>query len=54
MVSRSRIYAKEVVVYAHHHMLSRLSSILAKELLHGQRVVVVRCEEICMSGVLVR
>lgn len=39
---------------ARHHMLGRLSSILAKELLHGQRVVVVRCEEICMSGGLVR
>lgn len=39
---------------ARHHMLGRLASILAKELLHGQRVVVVRCEEICMSGGLVR
>lgn len=27
---------------------------LAKELLNGQRVVVVRCEEICLSGGLVR
>jgi len=41
-------------VDARHHMLGRLASILAKELLHGQRVVVVRCEEICMSGGLVR
>lgn len=54
MVSGSGICAKEVVVDARHHMLGRLSSILAKELLHGQRVVVVRCEEICMSGGLVR
>jgi len=41
-------------VDARHHMLGRLASILAKELLHGQRLVVVRCEEICMSGGLVR
>lgn len=54
MVSGSGICAKEVVVDARHHMLGRLSSILAKELLHGQRVVVVRCEEICLSGGLVR
>ena len=39
---------------ARHHMLGRLASILAKELLNGQKVVVVRCEEICMSGGLVR
>ncbi|CAN6487216.1 unnamed protein product [Victoria cruziana] len=35
-------------------MLGRLASILAKELLNGQRIVVVRCEEICLSGGLVR
>nr|XP_043618891.1 60S ribosomal protein L13a-1 [Erigeron canadensis] len=54
MVNGSGICAKEVVVDARHHMLGRLSSILAKELLNGQRVTVVRCEEICLSGGLVR
>ncbi|KAF3624263.1 60S ribosomal protein L13a-4 [Capsicum annuum] len=54
MVSGSGISAKRIVVDARHHMLGRLSSILAKELLNGQRVVVVRCEEICLSGGLVR
>ncbi|XP_073283666.1 large ribosomal subunit protein uL13y-like [Primulina huaijiensis] len=54
MVSGSGICAKIVVVDARHHMLGRLSSILAKELLNGQKVVVVRCEEICLSGGLVR
>jgi large subunit ribosomal protein L13Ae len=48
------VRAKRIVVDAHHHMLGRLSSIIAKELLNDQRVVVVRCEEICMSGGLVR
>nr|GMD66971.1 60S ribosomal protein L13a-4-like [Ipomoea batatas] len=54
MVSGSGICARRVVVDARHHMLGRLASILAKELLNGQRVVVVRCEEICLSGGLVR
>ncbi|KAI9180446.1 hypothetical protein LWI29_019157 [Acer saccharum] len=54
MVSGSGICAKRVVVDARHHMLGRLASVLAKELLNGQKVVVVRCEEICMSGGLVR
>ncbi|KAM3259063.1 hypothetical protein ACQJBY_050691 [Aegilops geniculata] len=35
-------------------MLGRLASIVTKELLNRQRVVVVRCEEICMSGGLIR
>ncbi|XP_011041875.1 PREDICTED: 60S ribosomal protein L13a-1-like [Populus euphratica] len=54
MVSGSGICVKRVVVDARHHMLGRLASIIAKELLNGQRVVVVRCEEICISGGLVR
>uniref|UniRef100_A0A0E0GTY9 Uncharacterized protein n=1 Tax=Oryza nivara TaxID=4536 RepID=A0A0E0GTY9_ORYNI len=54
MVSGSGVCAPRVVVDARHHMLSRLASIIAKELLNGKRVVVVRCEEICMSGGLVR
>ncbi|VFQ86309.1 unnamed protein product [Cuscuta campestris] len=54
MVSESGICARRVVVDARHHMLGRLASILAKELLNGQHVVVVRCEEICQSGGLVR
>ncbi|XP_039056642.1 60S ribosomal protein L13a-4-like [Hibiscus syriacus] len=54
MVLGSGIYAKRVIVDARHCMLGRLASILAKELLNCQKVVVVRCEEICMSGGLVR
>ncbi|KAG4210133.1 hypothetical protein ERO13_A02G025701v2 [Gossypium hirsutum] len=53
MVSVSGICAKRVAVSARHHIPGRLASILAKELLNGQKLVVVRCEEICMSGVLV-
>ncbi|KAM7264127.1 hypothetical protein ACFE04_001810 [Oxalis oulophora] len=54
MVSGSGICAKSVLVDARHHMLGRLASVVAKELLNGQKVIVVRCEEICMSGGLVR
>ena len=54
MVSGSGICSKRVVVDARHHMLGRLASIVAKELLNGQKVVIVRCEEICLSGGLVR
>ncbi|KAL6637878.1 hypothetical protein ACP70R_025450 [Stipagrostis hirtigluma subsp. patula] len=54
MVSGSGVCARRIVVDARHHMLGRLASIVAKELLNGQKVVVVRCEEICMSGGLVR
>ena len=32
------------------HLLGRLASIVAKQLLVGQKVVVVRCEELNMSG----
>ncbi len=39
MVTGSGLCAKVVVVDARHHMLGRLASILAKELLNGLRVV---------------
>ncbi|KAJ4945395.1 hypothetical protein NE237_022049 [Protea cynaroides] len=54
MVSGSAICARRVVVDARHHMLGRFASILANELLNGQKVVVLWCGEICLSGILVR
>jgi large subunit ribosomal protein L13Ae len=54
MLSGSGMCAKHIVVDMRHHMLGRLSSIIAKELLNDQKVVVVRCEEICLSVGLVR
>jgi large subunit ribosomal protein L13Ae len=53
MVSGSGMCTKHIVVDARHHMLGHLSSIIAKELLNDQKVVVVRCEEICLSVGLV-
>eukprot|EP00054_Salpingoeca_dolichothecata_P036948 m.9320 g.9320 ORF g.9320 m.9320 type:complete len:202 (+) comp7170_c0_seq1:50-655(+) len=44
------VFDKTIIVDARGHLLGRLASILAKELLSGQRVAVVRCEEINMSG----
>jgi len=43
-----------VVVDCRGHMLGRLASVLAKQLLSGQHVVCVRCEEINISGGMVR
>lgn len=39
-----------VVIDGKGHLLGRLASIVARELLNGQEVVVVRCEEIDISG----
>merc|ERR1712216_427030 len=38
------------VIDCKNHLLGRLASIIAKELLCGQRVVCVRCEDINISG----
>ena len=42
--------AKPVVIDGKNHLLGRLSSTIAKQLLNGQKVVVVRCEDINISG----
>jgi hypothetical protein len=46
MVSGSGVCAKRIMVDARHHMLGRLSSVIAKELLNGQKAIVVHYEEI--------
>ena len=43
-----------VHIDARDHLLGRLASVVAKELLAGQHVVVVRCDELCVSGSIVR
>ncbi|CDU19221.1 ribosomal protein L13, variant [Plasmodium yoelii 17X] len=48
------MYKKEYVIDCKGHMLGRLASIIAKELLNGQRIVAVRCEDIDISGSLYR
>merc|ERR1712173_238642 len=39
-----------IVIDARGHLLGRLAALVAKTILQGQRVVVVRCEEINISG----
>ena len=46
--------SKTVVVDARGHMLGRLASVVAKQLLTGNHIVVVRAEEAVLSGGLVR
>ncbi|KAG0057607.1 60S ribosomal protein L16B [Gryganskiella cystojenkinii] len=46
----SRSFEKVVVIDGKGHLLGRLASIVAKQALTGQRVVVVRCEELNVSG----
>lgn len=40
----------QVVIDGKGHLLGRLASIVAKQLLNGQKVVVVRCEALNISG----
>ena len=48
------MFTKEILIDAKGHLMGRLASTVAKELITGQRVVVVRCEEIIRSGSLYR
>lgn len=46
------MFDKEVVIDAKGHLMGRLAALVAKELLSGQRVVLVRAEEVLLSGIL--
>jgi len=41
---------KHIIIDGRGHLNGRLASVVAKHILNGQRIVVVRCEEIEMSG----
>ena len=43
-------FEKVVIIDGKGHLMGRLASIVAKSLLQGQRIAVVRCEEINVSG----
>jgi len=47
-------FNKPVIVDGRGHLVGRLASVIAKQLLNGQKVVVVRCEELNISGALYR
>lgn len=42
--------AFQVVIDGKGHLLGRLASIVAKQLLNGQKIVIVRCEALNISG----
>jgi len=44
----------EIVVDAKDHLVGRLASIVAKQLLEGKRVTLVRCEKLTQSGKFIR
>lgn len=44
------MFEKEIVIDGRGHLVGRLASKVAKEILRGQRVVVVRCEAMNLSG----
>ena len=48
------MFEKETIIDCKGHLLGRLSSVIAKEILNGQKVVCVRCEAINISGPLYR
>merc|ERR1712184_126905 len=47
-------FQSEVVIDCRGHILGRLASTVAKEMLSGQKIVLVRCEELNISGELFR
>ena len=48
------VLEKPILIDCRDHMHGRLCSIVAKELLAGQKIILVRCEEMIISGSLVR
>jgi large subunit ribosomal protein L13Ae len=48
------MFEKEVVIDGRGHMFGRLASVVAKQLISGQRVTIVRCDKVNISGSLFR
>jgi large subunit ribosomal protein L13Ae len=48
------MFEKEVIIDGRGHLMGRLASVVAKHILNGQRIVVVRTESINISGSLFR
>jgi large subunit ribosomal protein L13Ae len=53
-IKSTAMFEKQIVVDGKDHILGRLASYVAKELINGQRIVVVRAERIILSGSLFR
>jgi len=48
------MFEKEIIIDGRAHITGRLASKVAHELLRGQRLVIVRCEKLVLSGSLFR
>jgi len=48
------VLEKPIVIDCRDHLHGRLCSIVSKELLAGQKIILVRCEEMVISGSLIR
>ena len=48
------MFKKEIIIDGKDHLKGRLASYIAKQILNGQRVTVVRCELVNISGSLFR
>ena len=48
------VLEKPILIDCRDHLHGRLCSVVAKELLAGQKIILVRCEEMVISGSLVR
>merc|ERR1719240_2047740 len=48
------MFEKEIIVDGRGHLVGRLASMIAHQLLVGQKIVVVRCEALVYSGSLFR
>jgi large subunit ribosomal protein L13Ae len=46
------MFEKQIVIDGKQHLVGRLAAVIAKELLNGQRIVLVRAEELVKSGPL--
>merc|ERR1712119_25046 len=51
---KEKMFEKQIVIDGKQHLIGRLAAVVAKELLNGQKIVVVRAEEILKSGALHR
>merc|ERR1711934_1203678 len=52
--SSRRMFEKLIVIDCRGHLLGRLASFVAKEALAGQKIMLVRCEELNISGSFIR
>ena len=48
--NNTMVLTKTKIIDGRDHLLGRLASIVAKELLAGQSIVIVRCDEMVISG----